>query len=1049
MPYPVRSIAVAALLVLSGPVLAEERAFPCAHYGGAVSIEARKGNERSLGETSLFLPIACSQDRLLYSDIRYKQDNNDNYEGNVALGLRDLQDSGILGVYAYLDRKRSGLTEKLHTQVTAGGEWLAEDWEVRANAYLPVTREKRLPVGLAPGTLISNPYLAGSGIFVDQAGLTAISEVPLYGGDLEGGFKIPATGIWLHGAAYRFDGNGGDAMNGARVRASWQVHDNLTLLAEGQDDNIRERQGWVGARVTVPFGGPARKPEGLRTRMTASPVRDVDIVTSGVVGAVRAGGPVSVLNTETGQEQRLVYVDNTASGGGDGSYERPFNTLAAAQAVLQDNDILHIASGDGSSTGMDSGLSITQSGVQVIGSGSSLVYESNRFRPSVGPAPTGSTVLYAAGLAPVISNTAGNGITITGANPYLTGLTVDGATGHGLHVLANSGANLGDITVENFAATNNTLNGIKLAADGAGSAWDEIAVRDVVFDSNGEYGLSVDARNSAAVAAVDIGDVNGTNATWAAVVVETDTNATVGDVNIHDVDVNGGTSDTVGFYIYGGSRVGDVNVNNVTAMNVEWGALYAWTDANSFIDNLDASNIVSDGSRYNGVGIYANGEISDVSLSDITTINGLRDGVTFNSYKYNGVIGSIGNVSITNLTSTNNARYGLWTIIQDDGELGSLSLSNVDTSDNGNSGMRIVAQTGGDIGALTISNAVSSSNTGRGLDLVSSGAGSSITSTTLEDITTTGNTGRGVSLAAGTSGQMGTLTVENVASTQNSQNGISVEAVGGGQIASAEMRQIIASDNLARGMTFYVSDAGSTIGTATLEDVTASNNTQHGMTLEVRNNSLINLFDVRNAAINDNNQGGLVVSVTLGGQVGNAAFQQVVANDNTWDGISVTASGAGSVVSAATIEDSETRGNGSKGIMVQSRTGAQVGSAELRSLLSTGNTLQGAHVFADGTSTLSALLEGVTATGNTSNGIFIDDDTTGAFTADLGGGALGSTGNNSIFGNTAPDIRVDLDGGQLKAENNWWGINTGLAVGERTLDAGSTIDSAPHLLSAP
>jgi len=65
-------------------------------------------------------------------------------------------------------------------------------------------------------------------------------------------------------------------------------------------------------------------------------------------------------------------------------------------------------------------------------------------------------------------------------------------------------------------------------------------------------------------------------------------------------------------------------------------------------------------------------------------------------------------------------------------------------------------------------------------------------------------------------------------------------------------------------------------------------------------------------------------------------------------------------------------------------------------------------------------------------------------------GTLGSTGGNRIYGNTGTDLRVDLDGGQLKAENNWWGDAAGLLPDRVTLDAGgNTVDAVPFLAADP
>ena len=81
-------------------------------------------------------------------------------------------------------------------------------------------------------------------------------------------------------------------------------------------------------------------------------------------------------------------------------------------------------------------------------------------------------------------------------------------------------------------------------------------------------------------------------------------------------------------------------------------------------------------------------------------------------------------------------------------------------------------------------------------------------------------------------------------------------------------------------------------------------------------------------------------------------------------------------------------------------------------------------------------------------GVQIDDDAN-VIEIDYGGGALGSIGQNVSFDNTLADIHVDLDGGELKAENNWWGSASGLDPSDVTLDDASTIDVDPFLTSDP
>jgi len=126
---------MALLVLLGGAGVAAAQTLPsssslCRHYGGHVDVEGKLGSRRDIGETSVFIPVACSEDLLLFSDIRFKGDNQSNREGNLGLGVRSLQENGVVGGYAYFDRKRSGITEKYHSQATLGAEYLAESREL-------------------------------------------------------------------------------------------------------------------------------------------------------------------------------------------------------------------------------------------------------------------------------------------------------------------------------------------------------------------------------------------------------------------------------------------------------------------------------------------------------------------------------------------------------------------------------------------------------------------------------------------------------------------------------------------------------------------------------------------------------------------------------------------------------------------------------------------------------------------------------------------------------------------------------------------------------
>ncbi|MFA6021760.1 MAG: inverse autotransporter beta domain-containing protein, partial [Rhodospirillales bacterium] len=82
-------------------------------------------------------------DTLLFASIRTRLDDEGGREGNFGLGLRHmLGDGWNLGGYGYFDRRRSD-QGNYFSQVTIGAELLGRDWDVRANAYIPVGITRR------------------------------------------------------------------------------------------------------------------------------------------------------------------------------------------------------------------------------------------------------------------------------------------------------------------------------------------------------------------------------------------------------------------------------------------------------------------------------------------------------------------------------------------------------------------------------------------------------------------------------------------------------------------------------------------------------------------------------------------------------------------------------------------------------------------------------------------------------------------------------------------------------------------------------------------
>jgi hypothetical protein len=84
-----------------------------------------------------------------------------------------------------------------------------------SNAYVPLSGKKQM--GTSGGEALSDPYLAGSGIYVDVAGQNAVVEKPLWGADAEAGLKLPGKDFWVHAGAFAFDASEAEAVSWRKI----------------------------------------------------------------------------------------------------------------------------------------------------------------------------------------------------------------------------------------------------------------------------------------------------------------------------------------------------------------------------------------------------------------------------------------------------------------------------------------------------------------------------------------------------------------------------------------------------------------------------------------------------------------------------------------------------------------------------------------------------------------------------------------------------------------------------------------------------------------
>jgi hypothetical protein len=155
----------------------------------------------------------------------------------------------------------------------------------------------------------------------------------------------------------------------------------------------------------------------------------------------------NAINPATGDPYTVWFVNNLSHS--QGTFESPFNTLAAAENASGPNDIIYVFPGDGTATGMNSGI-ILKSGQQFLGAGINQKISTTQSKITI-PA-------QASGL-PIVSNTndpLGLGVQLVASNNVVSGFNLKDTQGTTVGALS-SGA-LSVMGGSHYTIKNNTLS---------------------------------------------------------------------------------------------------------------------------------------------------------------------------------------------------------------------------------------------------------------------------------------------------------------------------------------------------------------------------------------------------------------------------------------------------------------------------------------------------------------------------------------------------------------------------------------------------------------
>ncbi|MBI3174925.1 MAG: Ig-like domain repeat protein [Chloroflexi bacterium] len=301
--------------------------------------------------------------------------------------------------------------------------------------------------------------------------------------------------------------------------------------------------------------------------------------------------------------QRIWYVKNDATAGGQGRSTDPFDTLVEAQTASAANDTIYVFAGNGTTSGQNAGITL-KAGQRLLGEGVALTI------PVSVNGGANPTTLRAAGTAPLIDNTAGNGVSVTDiSNVEIRGLNIAG-TPNAVNVTTTA-ANSGSFELANNTIRSATANGIDVNGGGSGTLTVSIHGNAVTASGNG-----IDIQRTAGSVVVTAFDDNTISGNTVGIGINVvGTGATI----LFDTNPATGTFDTVpgGTTAIGQSGNG-VGTSGLVLSNVRGDLNFA--DLDIYADNGTALFI--DGTSSNYTGTTGTRVVANTNSTTLSATNG-------------------------------------------------------------------------------------------------------------------------------------------------------------------------------------------------------------------------------------------------------------------------------------------------------------------------------------------------------------------------------------------------------------------------------------------
>lgn len=420
------------------------------HYRASVRHIEGGGIGYNQGYTTLETFLAPDPNQwpvMPFLDVRGHVFDSGRWAANAGTGIRGIWGCRTYGLNAFYDYRN---TKKLnYNQIGLGLETLGTLWDFRMNGYLPV------------GTKVSSAYDTKFDRFSEHHMILSRKyQFAMKGADAELGFHFGKSRLFDFYAAagpYYYVGKMGGNAWGGKARISGKFKEYVTLeISDSYDTKFHNNfQGQLtlsmplGKRSTVKKKGCLNSCElaGTLTSRMVQPVGREEII---VVGKHKKH--VVATDPSTKEPLYFVFVNNTSSS--DGTFESPYPTLALAQANSQPGNIIYVFPGNGTTTGMDSGI-LLKANQKFWGSGTSHPLLTSQGQINI-PAQSSSS--------PTITNTnidtEGNAITLA-SNNAISGFIITSALNDAIF-----GADAQNLEISSCTITNTTTFPIEASFSG-------------------------------------------------------------------------------------------------------------------------------------------------------------------------------------------------------------------------------------------------------------------------------------------------------------------------------------------------------------------------------------------------------------------------------------------------------------------------------------------------------------------------------------------------------------------------------------------------------